>query len=137
QHDLIRTMENRYLAGNFGPVSDEVTGTELSVTGTIPDFLDGRYLRNGPNPIGADPATYHWFTGFGMVHGVRIRDGRAQWYRNRYVRADDVAVSLGDEPNPGAEVHFMDFAANTKAVGQADRTFAIVEAGGRPYELDD
>lgn len=29
-----------------------------------------------------DPGTYNWFTGDGMVHGVRIRDGRAEWYRN-------------------------------------------------------
>jgi carotenoid cleavage dioxygenase len=129
-------MGNRYLAGNFGPVSDEVTVTELAVTGTVPDFLDGRYLRNGPNPIGADPATYHWFTGFGMVHGVRLRDGQAQWYRNRYVRGDDVATALGEAPKPGADIHFMDFAANTNVIGQAGRTFAIVEAGGRPYELD-
>ena len=130
-------MRNRYLEGNFGPVSDEVTVTDLSVTGSIPDWLNGRYLRNGPNPIGADPATYHWFTGFGMVHGLRLQDGTAQWYRNRYVRGDDVAAALGEEPKPGADIHFMDFAANTNVIGQAGRTFAIVEAGGRPYELDD
>ena len=52
-------MGNRYLEGNFAPVSDEVTVTELDVTGTIPTWLDGRYLRNGPNPIDADPAIYH------------------------------------------------------------------------------
>ncbi|MEY2421550.1 MAG: carotenoid cleavage oxygenase [Acidimicrobiaceae bacterium] len=130
-------MGNRYLEGNFAPVSEEVTSAELAVTGTIPDWLSGRYLRNGPNPIDADPATYHWFTGFGMVHGVRVRDGRAEWYRNRFVRGDDVATQLGEAPKPGADVHFMDFAANTNVIGQAGRTFAIVEAGGRPYELDD
>jgi carotenoid cleavage dioxygenase len=31
----------------------------------------------------------------------------------------------------------MDFAANTNVVGHGGRTFAIVEGGGRPYELDD
>jgi carotenoid cleavage dioxygenase len=30
----------------------------------------------------------------------------------------------------------MDFAANTNVIGHAGRTFAIVEAGARPYELD-
>jgi carotenoid cleavage dioxygenase len=100
-------MANRYLQGNFGPVSEEVTVTELPVTGTLPGFLDGRYLRNGPNPIDADPATYHWFSGHGMVHGVRLRDGKAQWYRNRYVRSQDVATALGEEWTPGAEVHFQ------------------------------
>ena len=69
---------NPYLEGNFAPVSQEVTATELRVHGRIPDTLSGRYLRNGPNPVTPpDPATYHWFTGDGMVHGIRLRDGRA------------------------------------------------------------
>jgi carotenoid cleavage dioxygenase len=42
---------NDYLEGNYAPVPREHVITELAVTGTIPDHLDGRYLRNGPNPI--------------------------------------------------------------------------------------
>lgn len=60
---------------------EEVTVTDLPVTGTIPERLDGRYVRNGPNPIAPDPALYNWFVGHGMVHGVRIRGGRVEWYR--------------------------------------------------------
>jgi carotenoid cleavage dioxygenase len=128
---------NRYLEGNYGPVSEEVAEIDLPVTGMLPDWLDGRYLRNGPNPITADPDTYHWFTGDGMVHGVRLRDGKAQWYRNRWVRNESVAAALG-EPWKGGPVHQgMDFAANTNVIGHAGRTFAIVEAGARPYELSD
>jgi carotenoid cleavage dioxygenase-like enzyme len=41
-----------YLQGPFAPLQDEYTLTDLEVAGTIPDYLDGRYLRNGPNPIG-------------------------------------------------------------------------------------
>ena len=79
-------MGNTYLEGNYAPVQCEHTITELAATGTIPAHLDGRYLRNGPNPVGAlDPETYHWFTGDGMVHGVRLREGTAQWYRNRWI----------------------------------------------------
>ena len=33
-----------------------------------------------------DPATYHLFSGDAMVHGLSLRDGKAQWYRNRWVR---------------------------------------------------
>jgi carotenoid cleavage dioxygenase len=127
---------NRYLEGNFAPVHEEITVTDLPVTGTIPDHLDGRYLRNGPNPVEApDPAGYHWFLGSGMVHGVRIRDGRAEWYRNRWVRSAEVAKALGEEPRPGPVFAGFDFSANTNVIGQAGRFFAIVEAGGRPYEL--
>jgi carotenoid cleavage dioxygenase len=88
------TLTNPYLLGNYAPVGSEETVTELSVTGTLPSTLSGRYLRNGPNPITPpDPATYHWFTGDGMVHGIRIEDGEARWYRNRWVRSADVATS--------------------------------------------
>ena len=133
------TTENPYLQGNFAPVHEEVTATELPVTGQVPESLCGRYLRNGPNPLLApEPGTYHWFTGDGMVHGIRLRDGRAEWYRNRWVRSDEVARALGEEPRPGAGVHAdMDFAANTNVIGHAGRTFAIVEGGSRPYELTD
>jgi carotenoid cleavage dioxygenase len=131
-------MTNRYLEGNFGPVMVEQTATDLTVTGRIPEHLDGRYLRNGPNPANdPDPATYHWFTGHGMVHGVRVRDGRAEWYRNRWVRSPEVATILGEVPRPGPVHAGMDFAPNTNVIGLAGRTFAIVEAGGRPYELTD
>jgi carotenoid cleavage oxygenase len=129
---------NRYLAGNFGPVRTETSATELKVTGTIPADLDGRYLRNGPNPIiDPDPDTYHWFTGNGMVHGVRLRDGRADWYRNRYVRAGEVPGVLG-EPDPGGAAPHggFDGAPNTNVIGHGGRYFAIVEAGSLPVEID-
>jgi carotenoid cleavage dioxygenase len=133
------TAENPYLTDNFGPVQIETTALDLAVTGAIPAHLDGRYLRNGPNPLGpVDPVTHHWFLGTGMVHGVRLRDGRAEWYRNRFVRSADVARALGEQPRPGAKPHAgWDFPANTNVIEQAGRTFAIVEAGGRPYELTD
>ncbi|HEY2814466.1 MAG TPA: carotenoid oxygenase family protein [Acidimicrobiales bacterium] len=128
---------NRYLEGNYAPVTQEVTATDLPVTGNLPDWLEGRYLRNGPNPMAADPATYHWFTGDGMVHGIRLRGGRADWYRNRWVRNETVANALGEEWKGGPVFGGFDFAANTNVIGHAGRTFAIVEAGSRPYELTD
>jgi carotenoid cleavage dioxygenase len=111
---------NPYLSGNFAPVTEELTAVDLPVEGTLPETLDGRYVRNGPNPRSADPATYHWFLGDGMVHGIRLRDGRAQWYRNRWVRSDD------GRGGP-----------NTNVVGFAGRTLALVEAGAAPVELTD
>jgi carotenoid cleavage dioxygenase-like enzyme len=126
---------NRFLQGPFAPVAEEVTAFDLPVTGRVPDELSGRYLRNGPNPLGLDDPGYHWFLGPGMVHGVRLRDGRAEWYRNRWVRSREVADSLG-EGWPTGPVHAdMDFAANTHIIGHAGRTLATVEAGPLPYEL--
>ncbi len=125
-------MRNPYLEGNFAPVRQEHTVTDLPVTGSIPDHLDGRYLRNGPNPIGdPNPATYHWFTGTGMLHGIRIRDGRAEWYRNRWVRSAEVARHLGAQPRPGPVNAGFDYAANSNVISQGGRTFALIEAHDR------
>ena len=41
---------NRFLEGTFAPVNEEVTATNLPVTGHIPAELNGRFFRNGPNP---------------------------------------------------------------------------------------
>ena len=132
----IRETENPYLSGNFAPVREEITAVDLDVTGTIPTYLDGRYLRIGPNPlVDPDPAEYQWFLGTGMAHGLRLRDGKAHWYRNRYVRSAGVARALGETWSGGAHTGGFDFASNTNIIGHAGKTLAITEAGARPYEL--
>lgn len=73
-----------FLTGRFEPVSREVTQLDLEVRGTIPDWLNGRYVRNGPNPVCELLAeNYNWFTGDGMVHGVRLsgRSRVSRWTR--------------------------------------------------------
>ncbi|MGY1644126.1 carotenoid oxygenase family protein [Geodermatophilus sp. SYSU D00703] len=131
------TDARRFLEGPYAPVAEEVTAFDLPVTGRLPAELTGRYLRNGPNPMGLDEPVEHWFLGPGMVHGVRLRDGRAEWYRNRWVRSRQVAEALG-ERWAGGPVHAdTDFAANTHVITHAGRTLATVEAGPLPYVLTD
>lgn len=126
-----------YLHGVHTPMQSEETISAMQVTGTIPAQLDGRYMRIGPNPVTPpDEASYHWFTGDGMAHGVRIRDGEALWYRNRWVRSNAVSDALGEERKPGTRKDRTDN-ANTNIIGINGRTFAIVEAGGFPVELND
>ncbi len=69
--------------GNFRPVAEEITETELKVEGSIPPELSGLYVRNGTNS--SSGVADHFFGGDGMLHGVRLEKGRAKWYRNRYV----------------------------------------------------
>ena len=134
---------NSWLQGPFAPVGAEVTEYDLKVTGTIPAELeDGRLLRVGPNPVDPqDPVTYNWFTGNGMVHGVRIRDGKAEWYRSRFVRDDEVARSKGIDPLPGPRQlgggaqYVADNIVNTHTFAHAGKTWAFAEAGVLPVEL--
>ncbi|MDY7106784.1 MAG: carotenoid oxygenase family protein [Actinomycetota bacterium] len=126
-----------YLSGNFAPVGEELTATDLEVIGSIPPELRGRYVRNGPNPIDPpDPARHHWFVGEGMVHGIRLEDGRASWYRNRWVRSPAVAERLGEAPPPRRVPEDRQLGSpNTNVVAIGGRTYAVVEAGSVPCEL--
>ncbi len=127
---------NPYLAGNCAPVPDEITVEDLAVTGRLPVELDGLWVRNGPNPLGeVDPRTHHWFLGHGMVHGVRLQGGRAVWYRNRWVRGDDVADALGEQRRPGPRYGGRGFSPNTSVGAFAGRLRALVEAGATPMTL--
>ena len=124
-----------FLTGIHTPMREERTLEDLAVSGTIPAALDGRYLRIGPNPVEPDPRGYHWFVGDGMVHAIAIRDGKALWYRNRWIRSNSAAAALGESPAPGPR-HGHD-TVNTNVVAIAGRTFALVEAGSYPVELSD
>ena len=124
---------NPFLTGLHAPMTQELTLEDLPVTGSIPTALDGRYLRMGPNPISANPAKYHWFAGDGMIHGVRIANGRAQWYRNRWIRSDAVTKALGEPRTPGPR-HVFD-TVNTNVVGFAGQTLGLIEAGSTPVEI--
>lgn len=125
---------NPFLTGIHAPMTDELTIEDLPITGAIPPGLDGRYLRIGPNPIAADPASHHWFIGDGMVHGLRIEGGRARWYRNRWIRSTAVARALGEPPAPGPR-HGQGDTVNTNVLGFAGTTWALVEAGSYPVRL--
>lgn len=125
--------QNPFLAGAHRPMTGELTIEDLPVIGAIPAALDGRYLRIGPNPMAADPENYHWFTGDGMIHGLRIEDGRALWYRNRWVRSEAVTNALGEERTEGPR-HFFD-TVNTNILGFAGKIFGLVEAGSTPVEI--
>ncbi|MGE2715791.1 carotenoid oxygenase family protein [Mycolicibacterium litorale] len=116
--------------GNYAPVADELTAFDLPVEGRIPPDLQGWYLRNGPNP--RQPSA-HWFTGDGMIHGVRIENGRPAWYRNRWVRTE----SFDDHfpvYNADGSRNLHSSVANTHVVNHAGKTLALVESS-LPYEI--
>lgn len=127
---------NPYLEGNYAPIASETTAFDLRVFGAVPKELEGRFVRIGPNPVGPiDRDNYHWFTGTGMAHGLRLRNGQAEWYRSRFVIGEQAAAALGRANIPGPKNGFGDGSPNTNLVNLGDRSYAIVEAGGLPVEL--
>ncbi len=120
----------RFPRGNYAPVADELTERRLPVVGSIPVELAGCYMRNGPN---ARQAAGHWFTGDGMIHGVRIEGGRAAWYRNRWVRTESFQMSMLIYNEDGSR-NLRSSTANTNIIRHAGRTLALVETS-LPYEV--
>ncbi len=126
-------MESRWISGAYRPRTDEVVERNLRVTGELPRELAGRLVRISPNPPGRVGSDYEWFAGAGMVHAVRLEDGRALEYRNRWVRTPEVSRALGEAPlcDP---LPFFD-TANTHVIPFGGELLAMTETC-LPYRLD-
>lgn len=111
-----------WMDGNFAPVAEEVTRTDLKVTGEIPTELNGRYFRNGANP--RVTASTDWFLGEGMIHGVEISNGKANWYRNRYVQTPLLKEDVLTREKMNAPGNSI---ANTHIIGHAGKFLALQE----------
>ncbi|MGW8378916.1 carotenoid oxygenase family protein [Streptomyces sp. ODS28] len=120
-----------YLSGHYTPVPDESTATDLPVTGALPPELSGHYLRNGHNPKpGITPS--HWFKGSGMLHGIRIAGGRAQWYRNRWVKTP--ALDGAPLVREDGSMDLTASVAGTHIIEHGGRLLALQEAN-LPWEV--
>jgi len=136
EKELLKSSANPFLRANFAPVSEENVITNLAVSGQIPPELNGRFLRIGPNPTSKpNPKNHHWFLGSGMVHGLRLNQGRAEWYRNNYVLSGNVAQDLKRKPLPKIGKR-RGGSVNTNVLNIAGELYALVEAGDLPIRLD-
>ncbi|KAF2305435.1 hypothetical protein GH714_005267 [Hevea brasiliensis] len=80
QQQLPKTADPRVqISGNYAPVPEQPVQQELPVTGTIPECINGVYVRNGANPLFEPLAGHHLFDGDGMVHAVTIDKGNASY----------------------------------------------------------
>lgn len=113
-----------YTRDHYRPTQQELTATKLEVTGSIPPELSGRYFRNGHNPK-PDLVPPFWFGGNGMVHGVRLKGGRAEWYRNRFVRTP--ALTGAQTFREDGSVDLAASAAATSVFAHAGRIYALQE----------
>jgi len=96
--------EYGYRAG-FRTQREEVTDERLPVEGTIPAWLRGDYLANGPGQFevgGTD--LEHWFDPLAMLRRFRFDDDGVV-YANRFVRSRDFAYARSEgkvrTPFPG------------------------------------
>lgn len=117
-----------WLCNNYAPVN-ETEAFDLKVIGDIPSSLQGLYARNGANP--ASGSSDHWFSGDGMVHGLRLEQGKALWYRARYVQTELLGKPSDMQGIPGGGNH----QANTSVIAWQNELLCLAEVG-LPYRLD-
>ena len=98
------------------------------------------FLRIGPNPIDeldrVRLVRHHWFAGTGMAHGLRLREGKTEWFRGRFVLDRDGARALSRKPFPGPGEGTRNGNVDTNLMNAGGKLCAVVEAGGIPVELD-
>ena len=90
--------DHPYRNGAWTPVFEELDTDELEIIGTIPADIDGLYVCNTENPVHDSIGRYHPFDGDGMIHTIRLQNGKAT-YRNRFVRTDGFEAEQ-DEGGP-------------------------------------
>uniref|UniRef100_A0A3Q4AQR4 Beta-carotene 15, 15-dioxygenase 2, like n=1 Tax=Mola mola TaxID=94237 RepID=A0A3Q4AQR4_MOLML len=65
-----------------------------TVTGTIPTWINGSFLRNGPGKFEFGKDSYnHWFDGMSMMNRFHICDGNVT-YSSRFLRSDSYVSNL-------------------------------------------
>jgi len=76
------------LALGFRSCTEEVTDRGLPVTGSLPAWLDGTLVRNGPGrfEVGGERVE-HWFDGLAMLQKFAF-DGTGMRYSNRFLRSE-------------------------------------------------
>ena len=70
------------------------------------------------------------------LHDLRLRDSKAEWYRNRYGRSNTLESEGGPKAVPGKRRNAHD-TVNTNVIQFAGKVLALVEAGSFPVELSD
>ena len=83
-------------------ITDETTA-DLTVEGTLPDWLSGVLIRNGPGAFEFEGAAVdHWFDGLAMLtrYGFDGPDDRIT-FRNRFLRTDTFASAREGEFSGG------------------------------------
>jgi carotenoid cleavage dioxygenase-like enzyme len=79
-------MTNPFVLG-YTSLDEEIQLDKLPVEGSIPRWLSGSLLRNGPAKFEVGPEeVWHWFDGLAMLHRFTFQDGSVS-YANRFVRS--------------------------------------------------
>ncbi|XP_034416642.1 beta,beta-carotene 15,15'-dioxygenase [Cyclopterus lumpus] len=83
------------MASNFSKNAEESPEPcKAEVKGSIPSWLQGTLLRNGPGIFSVGATSYdHWFDGMAIMNSFAIKDGEVT-YRSRFLRSDTYTSNM-------------------------------------------
>jgi len=83
----IQPQQNNPATHGLFNANHEVSVDNLPITGTMPAWLHGTLLRNGPGKINAgDQQFRHWFDGYAMLHKFAFQNGQVS-YAGKYLES--------------------------------------------------
>ena len=74
----------KYFEPGFRQNLEELEIDDLKIKGSIPDWLEGSLIRNGPGMVMVDKPMLHWFDGLAMLHKFSIKGGKVS-YKSKYI----------------------------------------------------
>lgn len=67
---------------------------KADVQGSLPAWLQGTLLRNGPGLFSVGETSYnHWFDGMALLHSFTFKEGEV-YYRSKYLRGDTYKCNM-------------------------------------------
>ncbi|XP_029685868.1 beta,beta-carotene 9',10'-oxygenase-like [Takifugu rubripes] len=76
------------LAALLSSVEETPDPIPTTIKGTIPTWIKGSFLRNGPGKFEFGEESYtHWFDGMALMHRFHIQEGNVT-YSSRFLRSD-------------------------------------------------
>ena len=79
-------VTNKFQLG-FSTLSEELNLESLQVKGTIPKWLSGTLIRNGPAKFEVGKEKFqHWFDGLAMLHKFSFKEGKVS-YANKFLES--------------------------------------------------
>lgn len=68
---------------------------KAKVSGTVPEWLQGTLVRNGPGMFSVGDTAYkHWFDGMALIHNFTFKDGDV-YYRSKFLKSDTFKRNTG------------------------------------------
>ncbi|MBX3718978.1 MAG: carotenoid oxygenase family protein [Parachlamydiales bacterium] len=77
-------------------MKDEVSGFPCLVSGTVPGWLSGALLRNGPAKFQVGDKRVEWFDGLAMLHVFEFSSGKVA-YSNRFLRSEQYFIMMDEK----------------------------------------